>query len=101
MIRHKGRIIRFAQDAYPHYGSSVRAFCIEELSLTSYREQEIDGGPVLAASGAGWNTAGMHQIDAHPLEGGRWLACVDGNRPRRTLNWRYGVRRALHTLCDR
>jgi len=81
----------------------VRAFQIEELTPLTYREREISERPVLAGTGQGWNAAGMHQVDAHPIDGGRWLACVDGNRPRRVINWRYGVRRALNsiTLCDK
>ncbi len=72
------RVIRYTQDCDPDYGTLVRAFEITELTTTSYREQEVDGNPVLTASGAGWNQSGMHHIDPHPLDGGRWMACVDG-----------------------
>jgi hypothetical protein len=33
---------------------------------------------VLAASGHGWNGAGMHHIDAHQEHDSFWLAYVDG-----------------------
>lgn len=72
------RVVRYAQDCYPTYGTQVRAFEITDLTTTSYREQEVDGNPVLDASGAGWNESGMHHIDPHLMDDGRWIACVDG-----------------------
>ena len=72
------RIIRYAQDCYPVYGSRVGAFEITELTTTTYREQTASERPVLAASGSGWNASGMHHVDAHCLDSGRWIACVDG-----------------------
>jgi hypothetical protein len=33
---------------------------------------------VLEGSGAGWNGERMHHIDAHRLDDGSWIACVDG-----------------------
>lgn len=74
-----GQVIRFAQRCYPSYGMSVRAFEIAELTPSSYREQEIDDGPVLYAGAENWNRSGMHHIDPHFIERG-WLACVDGWR---------------------
>lgn len=73
-------IIRYAQDCYPTYGSQVRAFEITELTATSYHEREVDGNPVLTASGAGWNASGMHHIDPYPVDKDKWIACVDGWR---------------------
>jgi hypothetical protein len=72
-------IIRFAQDCIPKYGTQLRAFEISELTTKSYAEKENPNSPVLRASGNGWNGVGMHHIDAHLLNGGRWLACVDGS----------------------
>ncbi len=73
------RIIRFAQSCYPAYGMQVRAFEILDITMTNYREAEIAGKrPVLTGNGAGWNAAGMHHIDAHVLDDGTWLGCVDG-----------------------
>lgn len=74
----KNTPVRFAQDCYPTYGTQVRAFEITDLTTTGYQEREIAESPVLTASGAGWNKSGMHQIDPHLLEDGRWIACVDG-----------------------
>ena len=79
------RVIRYAQECYPAYGSRVRAFGITELATISYHESEVDQSPVLTASGTGWNESGMHHIDAHRLEDGRWIACVDG------FVWRNGL----------
>ncbi len=69
---------RYAQDCYPIYGAQVRAFEITELTTTTYHEREIEENPVLTGSGVGWNKSGMHHIDPHPLQDGRWIACVDG-----------------------
>lgn len=73
------RLIRFAQDDQPIYGRQVRAFEIMELTPENYMEQEIyDGKPILEPNGSGWNSYGMHHIDLHNLDSGRWIACVDG-----------------------
>jgi hypothetical protein len=71
-------IIRYAQDCYPLYGTQVRAFESIELTPTSYSEREVSESLGLAASGAGWNESGMHHIDPHLIDDGRWIACVDG-----------------------
>jgi hypothetical protein len=72
------RVIRYAQDCYPSYGTQVRAFEITELTTDSYREEEAKESPVLAGGDAWWNGSGVHHIDPHPTAGGRWMACVDG-----------------------
>lgn len=80
VIRVNDRLIRFAQNCVPQYGSSVRAFAIRELTPESYSEVEVEGSPILQASGSGWNASGMHHIDAHQMPDGKWLACVDGTQ---------------------
>ncbi|MGH2396784.1 MAG: glucosamine inositolphosphorylceramide transferase family protein [bacterium] len=72
------RLIRYAQDCYPTYSTRVRAFEVTELTTSAYREREVESSPILEPSGAGWNASGMHHIDPHPIDGGWWLACVDG-----------------------
>jgi hypothetical protein len=72
------KIIRFAQDCVPAYGTQVRAFEISRLTTTDYVEAEHPSSPILTASGSGWNGLGMHHIDPHLLPSGRWIACVDG-----------------------
>ena len=73
------RVVRYAQDCYPTYGSQVRAFEITELSVGDYREREVDQSPVLAGSQSGWNGSGMHHIDPHRMvHEDKWIACVDG-----------------------
>jgi hypothetical protein len=74
------RIIRYAQDCMPAYGTQVRAFEVTELTTRRYHERFVDASPVIAASGEGWNASGMHHIDPHLLDDGRWIACVDGYR---------------------
>jgi len=78
VIIHDGAPIRFAQVGQPSYGSAVRAFRITELTMSSYREEEISPSPLFTASGSGWNANGMHHVDAHQLEDGNWIAAVDG-----------------------
>ena len=73
-----GRVIRYAQDCYPTYGTGVRAFEITDLTPARYHEQGVLRRPVLSASGAGWNAGGMHHVDPHPIDGEGWMACVDG-----------------------
>lgn len=72
------RIIRFTQDCCPVYGTQVRAFELTELTTTTFQEKSLGIPPVLQASGEGWNESGMHHIDPHLGDDGRWIACVDG-----------------------
>jgi hypothetical protein len=74
----ENKLVRYAQDCYPTYGTQIHAFEITELSTTEYQEQEIGKNPVITASHQGWNESGMHQIDPHLTEDGSWIACVDG-----------------------
>lgn len=78
VVVHDGRVIRYAQNSVPCYGTDVRGFEITELTSTQYRERPLSGHPVLGPGNAGWNRGGMHHIDPHPLESGSWLAAVDG-----------------------
>jgi hypothetical protein len=72
------RVFRFAQSGVPYYGTEVYAFAVEELTAEVYREHELPQSPILKGSGAGWNACGMHHLDAHLQDDGRWIACVDG-----------------------
>jgi hypothetical protein len=74
------RPVRFAQDCFPSYGTSIRAFEITILETSGYAEQELKGSPILGPGSLPWNPSGMHHIDAHLTNNG-WLACVDGSRP--------------------
>ena len=75
-----GRIIRFAQNCRPAYGTQVRAFEVATLTDSDYGEHPIGPDPLLGPAGAGWNACGMHHVDAHELAPGQWIACVDGWR---------------------
>lgn len=88
----EGRVVRFAQDATGTYGRCLRAFQVEELTQTSYRERELPESPLLDASGSGWNADGMHHLDAVQVDGGRWIAAVDGKRIVRRFNWQRAFR---------
>ena len=77
------RLIRFSQDSQgdgEKYGKAVRGFEIVTLTQDEYREQPMEGNPILKDSGVGWNSIGMHQISAWPMSRGRWIAAVDGKR---------------------
>lgn len=74
------KLIRFAQDCVPRYGTRVRAFDILELTTTTYVEAENAASPILQPTGNGWNAGGMHHVDAHQQPNGTWIACVDGFR---------------------
>jgi hypothetical protein len=89
MIVYEDRIIRFAQDAEPVYGLQVYAFEITELTPTSYQETQIGVEAILAPGSSDWNSRLMHQVDAHPIGDGRWIACVDGRGTKQTfkLGW--------------
>jgi hypothetical protein len=78
MLVYEERLLRFAQDGWPSYGSLLRVFEISRLSESEYAEHELPESPILRATGSGWNAVGMHHIDAVPLDDGRWLAAVDG-----------------------
>ncbi len=71
-----GALYRLAQDCYPTYGRAVRAFRITDISATVYAEQAVER-PVVAASGSGWNSEGMHHVDAQRTATGQWIAVVD------------------------
>lgn len=77
VIEWGARLIRYAQDCTPVYGSRLRAFDIARLTATSYEEVELPESPVLAP-GQEWNRTGMHHADPHRLSDGSWIACVDG-----------------------
>lgn len=77
VIQFEGKIFRLGQDCQPAYGTAVRAFEVVELTRAQYAERRIDP-PLLGPSGHGWNADGMHQLDAHQLEDGSWIAAVDG-----------------------
>lgn len=76
-----GNVIRYAQNCHPYYGTEVRAFVITELTTMRYREHEAGKASILAPTGVEWNASGMHHVDAHLVETGLWLACVDGRAP--------------------
>lgn len=71
-------LIRYAQNCAPQYGTDVRAFEVTELTDRSYHERPASAQPILGPSGIGWNRSGMHHIDPHRVDGGKWIACVDG-----------------------
>ena len=72
----EGAIYRLAQDCYPTYGRGVRAFRITDISANTYAEKAVES-PVVAASGSGWNSEGMHHVDAQQTGAGQWIAVVD------------------------
>lgn len=82
IIKENGKLFRLAQDGVPLYGNKVRMFEITNLSRTNYSERELEESPILKGSRKGWNAIGMHHVNAHQLEDGSWIACVDGAAPK-------------------
>lgn len=74
------KVIRYAQDDYPNYGSCLYVFEITKLTDKEYEEIPYANYPVLKAGKRGWNKDGMHHIDPHCLGRGKWIVCVDGQR---------------------
>lgn len=98
----RDRVIRLAQDCSATYGESVRALEILQLTEREYHEEELATEPLVSGTGRGWNGAGMHHVDPHPVAGGEWLASVDGwyrvKGLRQVLDW---VRDAKSTRRSR
>ncbi len=89
IILFDGKIIRFAQDSQPTYGKSLNALQVTVLTETDFEEQALGVNPILTASGKGWNRHGMHHLDAHELENGTWIGCVDGYRKFYSIHLEY------------
>jgi hypothetical protein len=79
VLRLDGKLIRFAQDCIPRYGTRLQAVEMTELSRRRYAERICSANPILTPAGEGWNSVGMHHMDAHSLPDGTWIACVDGD----------------------
>jgi hypothetical protein len=90
------KIIRYAQGDDPVYGTVVRAFQIDEMTETDYKDHEITQSPILRPSGHGWNSAGMHHIDPYRIDENKWIACVDGKRREKAFVWKAAGRRILN-----
>jgi hypothetical protein len=71
-----GTLYRLGQDCYPTYGRAVRAFQVTDISPTTYAEQTVET-PLVQASGKGWNSNGMHHVDAQQTPTGQWIAVVN------------------------
>jgi hypothetical protein len=78
VLAYDDRVIRFAQNCRPRYGTEVRALEVTELTPTRYAERELPRSPILVGGNSEWNASGMHHVDAHRLYDGRWIAAVDG-----------------------
>ncbi len=78
LLKYQGRLFRFAQDAWPNYGTRVRVLEIDQFSESEYSEHEIAESPILEASGHGWNALGMHHLELLPQANDSWVAIVDG-----------------------
>ncbi len=83
VIKDGAVLYRYAQDGQPHYGSKTWAFRITKLTPTDYREEPVSDTPVVGSGPEAWRNAGMHTVDAHKLDDGRWIALVDGLEDKR------------------
>lgn len=98
IIRFRGMLLRCAQDGTSGYGGALRVLQIDRMTTSDYAEHEVQGSPILGATGSGWNADGMHHADVHQLGENEWIACVDGNRIRKVVNWRKGASRLRDIL---
>jgi hypothetical protein len=90
VVTHEGHPYRFTMDVQPSFGThAVRAFEITELTTHSYAEKEARAEPIIQPDGEGWNGQAMHQLDAHRIGPGRWIASVDGFGKYYVYGWRY------------
>lgn len=80
IVSSAGRLVRFAQNCLPAYGTDVRAIEIVRLTREDYAERACRDTPVLGTTATDWNAGGMHHIDPVRLPDGDWLAAVDGWR---------------------
>ena len=71
-------LYRPVQDCSRMYGKQVRLMKIEELSVTGYRETEIDHSPILAGSGKGWNQKKMHTFNVFNINDIGFSVITDG-----------------------
>lgn len=78
LVKYQNKIYRFAQDCALFYGHSVRAFEIERLSTSEYKERALESNPILEGGDANWNQVSMHHIDLHEIDKNHWIAFVDG-----------------------
>lgn len=91
IFQHAGAWHRPVQRRGQVYGEDVWLMRID-LRDGTYRETPATEvpQPLLSPHGDGWNSLGMHHVDAQPLPGGGHLAAVDGKalildvNPRRT-----------------
>ncbi|MFD0682113.1 MULTISPECIES: glucosamine inositolphosphorylceramide transferase family protein [unclassified Paenibacillus] len=81
-------IYRYTQDGNPYYGSAMRVFKINELSVTEYKEELVD--MILSGTNkeSDWRKDGMHHIDQLQINENQWLIAVDGHKSKR---WNYVV----------
>lgn len=77
-----GRMYRFAQDDEPRYGIQVYAFEILELTTETYSERMVGKEAILRPSQSFFKEEGIHQIDAHQIGKGDWIAAIDYRRER-------------------
>jgi hypothetical protein len=79
-IRADGEIFIPYQDCEKWYGHRVRLYKLNALTHTTYDDTEIENSPILEPSkgSLGWNSGGMHHIDAQKQDG-KWIFAVDGN----------------------
>lgn len=81
-------LYRPVQDCSRMYGEQVRLMKIQELSVTGYRETEIDSSPILVGSGKGWNKKKMHTFNVYRLDSSDLSVITDGT----PMNYDYRIR---------
>ena len=78
IINNNGELYRYSQDETPFYGTRVWAIRIIELTEKTYKEDLPEIEPIVQPGNEWWNRDGMHTVDIHRNQSGRWIALVDG-----------------------
>jgi hypothetical protein len=90
LLVYENKLYRLTMDVNPLVGThQVMAYEITDLTPDSYSEQLAQEGPVIMASGSGWNGQAMHQLDPVQVDSASWIASVDGFGKYWIFGWQY------------
>jgi hypothetical protein len=90
LLIYNGKLYRFTMDIDPPVGThQVMVYEITEITSTSYFEKLAQEAPIVKASGSGWNSQAMHQLDPVQVDENSWIASVDGFGKYWIFDWQY------------
>jgi len=90
LLVYENKLYRFTMDVDPPVGThQVMVYEITNITPETYSEQLAQDGPVIMASGYGWNGQAMHQLDPVQVDSDLWIASVDGFGKYWIFGWQY------------